>query len=744
MGLRFWGILKGLLVQEETDRTKEVVVQVNSSATTGTRTTLDAAQTDDRTLTLPDATDTLVGKATTDTMTNKTLGDTNTINAQDDAFTIDDASDATLQLDFNVAGTTGTKTTITTSQTTNKIITLPDTVGTVTVATEATTDNAIPKYNGTTGAVQDSGVIIDDSDNVTGINDMTVGGDLTVSGTTTTIDTTNLNVTDKNITINDGGNDAASEGAGLTVERTGTDGSIIYKDASPTKFAIGAVGSEIDVLDASTADTVTNKTMTAAGNTFSGFTHGSEVDNPTTGVHGVTGTVVGTSDVQVLTLKDYDGGTASDTNRTTLAKDTTSNLAGLSRKQGNIFHDTILNTPVFDNGATMNSFAAKAITTADLLENLGIDASVGSSALTIALKQSDGSTDPSTGTAATQISFRGTTLANGDYNVRSATSAVSLVISSGSTLGHTSAAEEYIYVYAIDNAGTIELAASTSLFDDGTLQTTTAEGGAGAADNAALLYSTTLRSNVPIRLIGRLRSVQSTAGTWDAVPEQIQLRWEKRYTLGSTQEFTGSDTWTRPEGCVAVEVEVWGAGGGGGGADGGAGTAEGAAASGAGGGYSRKFITFSLGATEIITVGTGGTAGAGSTGVTGGTGGTSSFGSHNSAAGGVGGTGDPVPTASTTVTNGPIGGVGSGGDINLRGSSGGSGTAFGTLGATVVGPGGTGANGAGGGTSRTGNATGIVGAAPGGGGSGGSVVANAADRSGGAGGDGLVTVKEYY
>jgi hypothetical protein len=42
-------------------------------ATTGKTMTLTHSHTDDRTLTFPDATDTLVGKATTDTFTNKTI-----------------------------------------------------------------------------------------------------------------------------------------------------------------------------------------------------------------------------------------------------------------------------------------------------------------------------------------------------------------------------------------------------------------------------------------------------------------------------------------------------------------------------------------------------------------------------------------------------------------------------------------------------------------------------------------------
>lgn len=134
----------------------------------------------------------------------------------------------------------------------------------------STTDNALVRTDGTSGnAVQDSGIIIDDSDNITGVNDLTVGGNLTVNGTTTTINTTNLDVTDANITINNGGNDASAEGAGLTVERTGTDGSLVYEDALASKFKAGAAGSEIELANVSSAQTLQNKTIdgtAASGN----------------------------------------------------------------------------------------------------------------------------------------------------------------------------------------------------------------------------------------------------------------------------------------------------------------------------------------------------------------------------------------------------------------------------------------------------------------------------------------------
>jgi len=65
-------------VQGGVDSTKRFMFNPDGG-TTSTRTMLSTSQTVDRTLTLPDATDTLVGKATTDTLTNKSIsGSTNT------------------------------------------------------------------------------------------------------------------------------------------------------------------------------------------------------------------------------------------------------------------------------------------------------------------------------------------------------------------------------------------------------------------------------------------------------------------------------------------------------------------------------------------------------------------------------------------------------------------------------------------------------------------------------------------
>lgn len=106
-------------------------------------------------------------------------------------------------------------------------------------------------------------------------NNLVVQGDLTVQGTTTTVNSTVVDIADQNITLNNTGNDAASEGAGITIDRTGTSGSLIYKDASASKFAAGPLGSEIDLVNVSGTQTLTNKTIDGSSNTITNVGVGS-------------------------------------------------------------------------------------------------------------------------------------------------------------------------------------------------------------------------------------------------------------------------------------------------------------------------------------------------------------------------------------------------------------------------------------------------------------------------------------
>lgn len=166
-----------------------------------------------------------------------------------------------------------------------------------------------------------------------------------------------------------------------------------------------------------------------------------------------------------------------------------------------------------------------------------ISASVGASALTISA-------------SALSLDFRSATLTSGTVTKVSGTPA-NLVISSGSTLGTVDAKQSRIAVLAMNNAGTIELAAvnvsgGNDLTETGVISTT-AEGGAGAADSANVIYSTTARSNLAYRVIGYIESTQATAGTWATAPSTIQGAGGNAVTAMSSlgygqtwQDVTGS------------------------------------------------------------------------------------------------------------------------------------------------------------------------------------------------------------
>ena len=149
-----------------------------------------------------------------------------------------------------------------------------------------------------------------ESATVTTTGDVIVGGNLTVNGTTTTVNTENLETEDASILVNKGGTQASANlaVAGITVEMSdATDFQIGYASTVASKVVAGEVGALKELVNIDSAQTLTNKTITAAGNSITGLQHGVGVDNPTSGVHGVVGTLVGNSDLQTLTNKTIVG-----------------------------------------------------------------------------------------------------------------------------------------------------------------------------------------------------------------------------------------------------------------------------------------------------------------------------------------------------------------------------------------------------------------------------------------------------
>lgn len=136
--------------------------------------------------------------------------------------------------------------------------------GAQTISGAKTFSSAVDITNTTQATDDDTGALIVDGG--VGIKkDVYITGNLTVSGTTTTVNSSTLDVTDANITINNGGNQASADDiAGLTVEMSdATDAKIIYDKDVASRFKCGDAASEAEIATVSATQTLTNKTLTS-------------------------------------------------------------------------------------------------------------------------------------------------------------------------------------------------------------------------------------------------------------------------------------------------------------------------------------------------------------------------------------------------------------------------------------------------------------------------------------------------
>jgi hypothetical protein len=138
-----------------------------------------------------------------------------------------------------------------------------------------------------------------------------VAGNLEVQGTQVILNTNTLEVEDPSIVLNNGGTNGSAEGAGLEVEGTGNAilATLKYEAALASRFKIGANGAEKQI--------------------------------------------VTVSDVQTLTLKDIDGGTATNTSRITLPKASKTALDALTRKQATLLYASDQDVLYVDNGTSL-------------------------------------------------------------------------------------------------------------------------------------------------------------------------------------------------------------------------------------------------------------------------------------------------------------------------------------------------------------------------------------------------------
>ena len=164
-----------------------------------------------------------------------------------------------------------------------------------------------------------------------------------------------------------------------------------------------------------------------------------------------------------------------------------------------------------------------------------ISASVSANALTISLKGADGN-DPSASNPV-NIAFRNSAPVAGAPVTVAVTAASSLVISSGSTLGAPTGNVPFkLWIVAFNDAGTFRLGVinATTLVAGALVQyplsawgiaSSTAEGGAGAADSAQTFYTGAAVASKAYAVLGYLsfEGGLATAGTWASVPTRTQL-----------------------------------------------------------------------------------------------------------------------------------------------------------------------------------------------------------------------------
>jgi hypothetical protein len=209
----------------------------------------------DRIITFPDATTTVVGTDTTQTLTNKTI-DSPTITSTNGAAVIHGILLPTAHgISFEGATDNDFETILTVvDPTADRTITFPDATGTVALAA-----NVAALAGATfTGAVSGT--------------DLTLSGNLTVNGTTTNINSTNLVVEDKNIILADveTPTDTTADGGGITLKGA-TDKTFNWVDATDSwtssehiNLASGKSYYMNGTLLKDVSETLANKTLSSA------------------------------------------------------------------------------------------------------------------------------------------------------------------------------------------------------------------------------------------------------------------------------------------------------------------------------------------------------------------------------------------------------------------------------------------------------------------------------------------------
>lgn len=264
-------------------------------------------------------------------------------------------------------------------------------------------------------------------------------------------------------------------------------------------FAIPSVSTNDQLVGRATTDTLTNKTLT--GNTAVNLISGSGVlilnTTGTITVPSATDQLVGRATTDTLTNKTLTSpaiNTATIANPTftgtiltpltassAVATDGSSNLAASSTTATELGYVHGVTSAIQTQIGSLSSAASSSYQ----MTNCSVAEGVGSSILTISLKDASGS-NPSGGSPCT-VSMRSGTATTPTYNIRTISSSLSQTITLGTTLGAVSTVAQNLWFYLIDSdgAGTMKIGVSSVYYDPTVRQNTVPESVAVTATNAS-------------------------------------------------------------------------------------------------------------------------------------------------------------------------------------------------------------------------------------------------------------------
>lgn len=161
------------------------------------------------------------------------------------------------------------------------------------------------------------------------------------------------------------------------------------------------------------------------------------------------------------------------------------------------------------------SWASSSLKLTNDVQNVALSASISSSTLVVALKQSDGTTDCSS-SAPCIIPRRDATVTNAYGTTDSVTAAMSVTAGTTDSLGNASGAGAIVYVYFISDT-TSELCLTRTQRDESALHSATAFSASAETSNSTL-YCPSAHTSKPIRLLGRVTASWSNPN-WSSITE---------------------------------------------------------------------------------------------------------------------------------------------------------------------------------------------------------------------------------